>query len=281
MNAPHASRAGAILGKVLGFSVGLTLVFTLVANLLPQVEGEAPVDEQVDLGALTMDSFVALGESLFSGKGTCTLCHNSMGRAPDILHLNMVETAATRLQDGRYQGAATDAEHYLRESMLDPGLYVVQGFGKKGSDDTESPMPAIDKPPIQLSAVEIDAIIAFLQSKDGNAVTVALPSETPAAEPPPALATSAPPAAATAAEALAKYTCTACHAVDSNDTVVGPGLLAVGARLGIEQIRQSIVDPDAVVADAFAPGMMPGDFADKMSARELELIVQFLAGRRE
>ncbi|MCK5921474.1 MAG: hypothetical protein KAG66_11075, partial [Methylococcales bacterium] len=76
------------LAKVLGFSFALTLVFTLVANMLPQVEGEAPVDEEIDLGELTMDSFIATGESLFSGKGTCTLCHNDLGRAPDILALN-------------------------------------------------------------------------------------------------------------------------------------------------------------------------------------------------
>ncbi|MDT8281551.1 MAG: cytochrome C, partial [Gammaproteobacteria bacterium] len=206
--------AGGMLLKVLGFSIGLTLLFTLVANTLPQVEGEAPVDEKVDLGALTMESFVALGESLFSGKGTCTLCHNDMGRAPDILKLNMVEMAADHLQDARYKGAATDAGQYLHESMVDPGNYVVQGFGKKGSNDTESPMPAIDKAPIQLSPVEIDAIIAFLQAKDGNPVTVALPSaDTAAVTAVQAEAPTAPAVAATAAEALAKYSCTACHAL--------------------------------------------------------------------
>ena len=49
------------LSKVLGFSLALTLVFTGVANLLPQVEGEPPKEEKVDLGALTMDSFIAWG----------------------------------------------------------------------------------------------------------------------------------------------------------------------------------------------------------------------------
>lgn len=88
-----------VLAKVLIFSLGLALAFTFVANTLPQVEGEAPVDEEIDVGALTEDSFVALGESVFKGKGTCTLCHNNLGRAPDLLAMNVVGAASERLAD--------------------------------------------------------------------------------------------------------------------------------------------------------------------------------------
>ncbi|MBE9563424.1 MAG: cytochrome C, partial [Proteobacteria bacterium] len=167
-----------VIVKVLGFSLGLTLIFTVITNLLPQIEGEAPVERVIDPSAFTEESFVTLGEELFQGKGTCTLCHNDMGRAPDILALNMVETSVERMADSRYQGSSTDVEAYLRESMLQPGIYVVQGFGKKGSNDTESPMPTVDEAPIQLSELEINAVIAFMQAKDGNSVTVALPTET-------------------------------------------------------------------------------------------------------
>ncbi|MDT8281552.1 MAG: cytochrome C, partial [Gammaproteobacteria bacterium] len=65
------------------------------------------------------------------------------------------------------------------------------------------------------------------------------------------------------------------------DTVVGPGLAGLAARLDVAQIRQSIIEPDAVVAEGFVPGIMPGDFADKMNVRELELITQFLAEQKE
>lgn len=270
--------AGVVLGKTLGFSLAMVLLFTLVANLLPQVEGEAPVDEAVDLGALTVESFAALGEALFTGKGTCTLCHNDLGRAPDLLRLDAVGTAAERLADPRYQGAATDAVGYFRESMLDPNAFVVAGFGKKGSNDTESPMPVVDKPPIQLDAVEIDAIIAFLQAKDGHAVTIALPTEAPATAAP-ASAASTPAAAQSAEEALAKYGCQACHSILGTESPVGPPLTDVGRRLDAEAIRQSIVDPNASVAEGFFPNVMPADFADRMTARELELLVAFLAGQ--
>lgn len=270
-----------ILLKVLGFSLALALVFTLVANTLPQVEGEAPEDKQVELGALTMDSFVALGDELFKGKGTCTLCHNNLGRAPDILALNMGQTAQERLEDPRYQGAANDVESYLRESMVEPSVFVVKGYGKKGTNDTVSPMPDSSKPPIQLSDIQIDAIIAYMQAKDGNAVTVSLPQAAPetadaAASPPPATeaATAAPVNEPEAA--LTKHACTACHAVLDSQSPVGPPLTDVGARLTQDEIRQSIVDPNAVIAQGFAPNMMPPDLADRMTARELEIIVEFL-----
>ena len=287
MSAPENETAGGsgagqrfVLLKVLVFSLSLALVFTLVANTLPQVEGEAPQETEIELGALTMESFIALGDATFSGKGTCTLCHNNLGRAPDILALNMVETAAERLKDPRYAGEAKDTEAYLRESLVAPDAYVVSGFGKKGTNDTESPMPAVDKAPIQLSPVETDAVIAFMQAKDGNEVTVALPSEAPAPEAPaPAVAEASAPAK-TVEAVVAKYGCAACHSMMGTESPVGPELNTVGARLAPEAIRRGIIDPDAEVAEGYAAGMMPADFADRMIAAELEMLVQFLAGSR-
>jgi cytochrome c5 len=277
-------QQGSVLVKVLLFSFSLTLLFTLVANLLPQVKGEAPVEQEVDLGALTMDSFVALGESIFKGKGTCTLCHNSMGRAPDILNMDMVATARQRLADERYKGKATNDAEYFHESMVDPSLYVVKGFGQKGSNDTVSPMPTANKAPILLNDIEMDAITAFLQGKDGNDITVELPKGLPeksAGET--ATAEAAKPAApaTTAEEALAKYTCTACHKIAGSEASLGPDLTRVGERLTAEQIRSSILDPNAVIAEGFEAGLMPSDFASKMTVSELTLLVDYLSARKE
>lgn len=282
-NAQHHQRGSTLL-KVMLFSISLTLLFTLVANLLPQVEGEAPVEQEIDLDALTMDSFVALGETIFSGKGTCTLCHNDMGRAPDLLQLNMIETSTQRLADERYQGNADTVENYLRESMLLPGAYVVKGYGKKGSNDTESPMPGVNKAPILLSDIEVDAVIAFMQAKDGNDVTVELPQGLPEASEENKTAdaaAAAPPAPADSAEgALTKYICTACHSIAGSESPVGPDLNTVGDRLDRAQISQSIIDPNAVVAEGFFAGIMPADFAQKMTVSELTMIVDFLVNQK-
>lgn len=267
---------GNVLLSTLGFSLGLILVFTLVANILPQVEGEAPVEKEVDLGALTMDGFISMGEELFSGKGTCTLCHNSMGRAPDILVMNMMEVSQERLEDERYQGEAADIEQYLRESMVDPGRYVVATYGKKGSNDTESPMPVVNKTPINLSDIEMDALIAFMQAKDGGEVTVALPTEVPeAAEEGSVSATGGVPATS-GKEAIAKYGCTACHQISGVGGDLGPALEGIGERMDHALIQQAIVDPDAVVAEGYAAGLMPTNFAEKMTVRELQMVVDAL-----
>jgi cytochrome c551/c552 len=196
----------------------------------------------------------------------------------------MVETSVQRLQDGRYQGSASSVEDYLRESMLSPGVYVVKGYGKKGSGDTESPMPIVDKAPILLSNIEIDAVIAFMQAKDGNEVTVTLPEGLPEpAEPPDAQVAAvaqAPAPADNAEAALAKYICTACHSITGSVSPVGPDLNTVGDRLDREQISQSIIDPNAVVAEGYFPGIMPADFAQKMTVSELGMIVDFLANQK-
>ncbi len=276
------NRGSSPLMNTLLFSFAMILVFTLVANLLPQVEGEAPVEKEVNLGELTMDSFIALGESLFSGKGTCTLCHNAMGRAPDLLVMNAAAAAEERLADDRYKGKASDVASYFRESMVNPGVYVVAGFGKKGSNDSESPMPAANKPPIELSEIEMDAIIAFLQSKDGNDVTVALPTEAPAVVTTEgtAAAPSTVAAAGTGEEVAGRYGCQACHSMLGTESPVGPSLAAVGDRLDREFLRESILQPDKVIAEGFNAGMMPPDFADKMTVKELGLLLDLLLDQK-
>lgn len=262
------------LARPLGFSVALILAFASVTYVLPQMKGEAPEEKEVALGALTMESFIAMGEKLYQEKGTCTLCHNKMGRAPDLLAFNVAKVALERIADPRYRGKAQDAEGYLRESMLQPSAYVVKGFGKKGSNDAESPMPAVDQAPIQLSEVEIGAVIAYLQKKDGNPVTVALPAATPAAQKKEEAPGAKPAPAKSPEEVIAKFGCAACHSVLKTESAVGPNLNDVGKRLKIDQIRASIVDPKAEIAKGFPP-IMPEFPA--MAVAELELIVRFLA----
>jgi mono/diheme cytochrome c family protein len=262
------------LAKALGFSIALTVLFSSVTYVLPQMKGEAPEDKELDVGALTMDSYIAMGETLYQGKGTCTLCHNKLGRAPDLLAFNVGKTSQERIGDSRYKGKAKDPEAYLRESMLEPSAFVVAGFGKKGSNDTESPMPAVDKPPISLSEVEVGAVVAYLLSKDGNPVTVALPAKGAGEAAPKKEQAEGPKPAASAEEAIAKFGCAACHTVLKTESPVGPSLRDVGKRLSVAQIRESIVEPKAVIAKGFPP-IMP-DFPS-MTVTELEMIVQFLA----
>ncbi len=260
-----------VIVKVMGFMIALILVFTSIANLLPQVEGQAPEDIKVDLGALTMEGYITMGEALFKGKGTCTLCHNNLGRAPDMLVMDMLATSEERLKNPKYKGEAKDSESYFLESMTEPSKFVVSGYGKEGDP---SSMPVINKAPIGLSSVEMGAIVAFLQAKDGGKPTIALPTDAPAVEETTTKA-EPPKPAASAEEVLTKYGCTACHAVLDSPSTIGPELKAIGSRSSKEEIRESIINPAAVIATGFPP-IMPPTFADQMMVKELEMLVDFL-----
>ncbi len=272
------------LVRVLAFSVVVLLAYTLFANILPQVQSDPPTDEApVAADGLDMPAMIAWGERLFSGKGTCTLCHNDLGRAPDLLKLNLAETWADRLGNANYEGEAKGEEGaaaieiYLRESMVDTSAYVVPGFGKKGTNDTVSPMPAVDAAPISLSEVEMNALIAFLQDRTGVDVTVPLPTgddgedvagddEDGEEEGP----------AESAQVALDKYTCSACHDVNDSGADAGPPLHSLGAKLGRDGIREAILDPNATIAEGFEADMMPDDFGDQMRVSELDMIIDYL-----
>lgn len=269
------------LFKVLAFSFGLIALFTLVTYMAPQVVGEAPPEEASAFDAVDEAAFVAIGEALFRGKGACTLCHNSMGRAPDLLTIDLVAVAEGRLRETRYRGEATSAETYLRESLLDPDRYVVKGFGQKGSRDSRSPMPVATRPPASLSADEVEAIIAYLQAKDGHPVTVVLPGDRSAsvasvAEPEAANATT-PEAGAVLA---VRFGCSGCHTLPGSESPIGPSLLDVGLRRDAAALRESILDPEAVTAEGYPAGLMPGDYGERLRVAELQRLVDWLLGLR-
>ncbi|MDH4234634.1 MAG: hypothetical protein OEV15_05830, partial [Gallionella sp.] len=84
-----------------------------------------PVEEKLDLSAMTMDQFIALGGKIYNGKGTCTLCHNAMGRAPMLDKLGAVATET--IKNPKYKGGAKTVEEYIREALVKPSAFVVSG----------------------------------------------------------------------------------------------------------------------------------------------------------
>lgn len=278
------------LVKGVGFMTAAVLSYALIGNILPQVVHEVsrfPDEGGLDLGSLTMESFIARGEEVFTHPQKCVLCHNDRGRAPNIPAQNMVEIGAQRIKDPRYGTAAggkaelakaTTSEEYLRESILTPGAYVVTGFGTKGSHDTVSPMPDVTRPPLSLSTVDVEAVIAYLQAKDGNDVTVALPTALPAPAEASTAVAEAP--AATPEAVIEKYGCQMCHTLLGSGGEVGPNLSAVGTRRDVESIRGKILDPMSSVVEGFPAGVMPQDFGNRMTAKELDMLAKFLAKQK-
>lgn len=268
--------------RVMLFSLTILLAYTGLANLLPQMRGGVETDDEVKPDTLDRAGQIAWGERIFNGKGTCNLCHNSLGRAPNLMALNLSQEFKTRIADPRYSGAAKgkqDAaaiEAYVSESMRQPSAYVVAGFGKKGSNDTISPMPDVGAAPISLTDTEVNAVVAFLEDRAGVEVTVPLPSA--AAAPVSKEKMVAEDAPATTAKAVVeKYGCSLCHDLFGSGASVGPKLAGIGLRKNHEALRHAILDPNAEIAKGFQKDIMPQDFAKRMRASELELIVDYLS----
>jgi cbb3-type cytochrome oxidase cytochrome c subunit len=269
--------------RVVIFSLLVIAFFAVFSNFgIPQIEPAPPPEEEVlDLEAMSMDQFIALGERILNGKGTCTLCHNPVGGRAPLLD-GVVAATEQRLQDPVYKGSATDLESYLYESMVEPSAYVVAGFGKAGTGDTESPMPDVSAGGIGLSAAEINAVIAYLQDIGGAEVTAEIVADVGAAEAAgeEGIAQSTEGKRApydNPEEAIGVLGCGACHKVAGQVGALGPDLSHIGANRDAEQLRRAILKPNAEIAEGYTANMMPDTYGEQLYANELEMLVQYLA----
>lgn len=208
----------------------------------------------------------------------------------------------------RADASELNGEDYLRESLMCPSCYVVKGYGKAG--DTKSPMPVIHKPPISLAKFEFNAVIAWLQAKDTPgefaSVTIPLPTAEDSAgsdsggdeeegdQPIFVTGTESPE------EMINKLGCPLCHTIPGVEGAVGelgPPLhekvnapqrikdpnYKGKAKTGRDYVRESILNPNAYIVfneaegEPYPEGVMPPDFANKISVNGLEKLVDFIS----
>lgn len=263
---------------VMLFSLLVIGFFSAFSNFgIPQIEPAAPPsEEKLELGEMTMDQFVVLGEKILDGKGTCKLCHNDLGRAPMLDQLGA--NVPKRLEDPKYAGEAKDFETYLYESMVDPSAYVVAGFGKKGTGDKESPMPDVSGGAIGMSEAETAAVIAYLQDSNGADITVEIPTDVGDVEEEDE--GEAREMLTSVEDIIDEFGCGTCHKIGEEEGDVGPNLTGIGARRDKEYLRRSLLDPNADIAEGFEADNMPPDLGETMYAGELEMMVNHLAGMK-
>lgn len=261
-------------GNSLKVSIFILFVVASIAgfaSLIPQIESPAPQALEIS-GNLSGPELAALGEEVLnSSEGGCLACHG-LGReglrAPDLAGIGA--RAAERVP-------GQSAEEYLRESLVDPCAFVVEGY------DCIMPQTLAQT----LGPAKITALVAFLESQGGE-ITVSLSAdeaESSAAAASPGLGVEG----STAEEIIANVapSCATCHQLDAVGATgaVGPDLSQVGARLSPDEIRQSILMPDAVVAEncpgaPCAPGIMPKNYGEQLSAMQLETLVEFLSQQK-
>jgi len=254
--------------KVFIFTLVIVAFYMGFANSIPQIESRPPAETTLSAD-LSPEELAQVGGQIVTGdKGACLTCHGigSVGpRAPDLAGVGA--RAATRV-------AGLNAEQYFRQALLQPCDYVVEGY------DCLMAGLALDK---SLSPAEHKAVIAFLQSLGGE-ITVSLTPEDLAA-PSGGQTGGVGLAGTTAEELIAEAACGACHAISAVGATgaVGPDLSTVGERLTADEIRQSILDPNAVIAEACPtgpcpnPSAMPPNFGDRLTGKQLEIVVNFLA----
>ena len=220
-----------------------------------RVVGAPDATDNLSILAREPERFVETGKTIFNGKGSCYSCHTlnpsaPLGRGPDLTDIGA--HAATRK-------SGSGAKAYLIESLYDPAAFLVHGFGKT--------MTPAWKPPISLSNLEIEVVIAFLQSQGGEVDLTPF-------EPPVDIQTVAremearPLVHAADAERGAEVfvnlvKCIACHDVDGiekpegqtlDDGVEvfpGPDLTGIAALNSIGYIEESILKPNAEIVRGY------------------------------
>ena len=256
--------------RILAFVILITVFYMSIGRwYLTQAEDHPPAELTITVET-DVDTLVGMGETLVKGKGGCLLCHKMTdqgnNRGPD---LRGVGGRAAARKPGM------SAEAYLTESLTDPGAYVVAEFATAGG---ASIMPAADRPPADLSPTEFKALIVFLQSLGGE-ITVEITAQDVAAA---AAKRQKPPEPTSTHPGFALLTaqgCVACHDVTGDTRRVGPALTNVGERLSAAEIRQSIVDPNAVIAEGYQKGLMLANFAEVLAPEELDQLVGYLSGQ--
>jgi len=305
--------------------------------------GEITMEEYAEMGRVIIFGTQQVAGQKAIGKGQCPLCHtfdagDNIGRCPNLFGVGT--RGAERVKEDRYKtspiavgekepsagivkgdpsaipeeyrraGAggfdSMIAEDYIRESMMCPTCYVVKGYGKAG--DTKSPMPVINKPPISLSPVEVNAVIAYLQSYnepgDYSGVTVPLPSaddgptETAEdeGEEAPVFVTGSEPIDVM----INTLGCPLCHTIPGIEGAVGelgPKLHEkINAPKRIkdkrykgkatntkEYVRESILNPSAYLVmneeenELYPDGLMPQGFKHQLSVDAIDKLVDFIS----
>lgn len=328
--------------KVGGFMFFVAAFLSGYGNWLPQVEGGfPPTEEKLDFSSMTSQQLADEGEKIIFGgigknkeqgaigKGQCPLCHafhaGMLGeRAPNLAGLPE-RSEKERLADPKYSkgdaskreyeqkeafpgsGTAENGLEYIAESHACPSCYVVSGYGVKGTNDKQSPMPAIHKPPISLSLPELAAVDTWFYVREGRdapsfeEIVKSYEKFIPEADRPkmaedkPAGATSLMADGSEPVDQIfAKAQCVSCHTIPGIPGAMGtigpkleegttaaqrikdPGYKGT-AKSPAEYIMESVVDPSAYVVKPFPDNTMPKVFGQKLSAGALKKIVDYLS----
>ncbi|HSK49480.1 MAG TPA: cytochrome c [Solirubrobacterales bacterium] len=131
----------------------------------------------------------------------------------------------------------------------------------------ENPRPMNDNP-----AVSMPAEIVTGQDLEDVTAYVGMYAGVPGAAPPKV-------PGGPGAQVFANKGCGGCHTLAAAKTggVTGPNLDEVLPGQSLANIHEDIVDPNKVIAPGYGPDVMPSNYEQLLSPKELEDLVQYLA----
>jgi len=250
-------------------------LFVWFANWIPQTRWQPP-EKRVIESASSPAQLAELGKTIVRERG-CMACHTmeagtgieGAGRGPNLFNI-----AARRA--GGIEGGPDNLVDYLVQALYQPSAHVVEGY--------TDIMPPSTGAPAKLSYEEITAVVNYLQSL-GDTPGVKIgdlprPSGEPATEP----AAESQAAVTDPAKLLEATGCLACHSQKSGEVKLGPpldpaGLEQAAARRDMSVVAyllESIVQPAAFERQGFPAGAMPTDYGDKLSAGQLNAMINYL-----
>ena len=238
--------------RLLTFSLAVIWFYAFVAGLVPESSTAVNLTE---LDWSDPEAVAEQGALVFNGKGQCAACHTvdtsaPPGRCPDLTDIGT--NAATRVP-------GMDAKAYLIESMYQPANFLVPGYGKI--------MPEVWKAPIALSKLEIEAVIAYLQSQGGEIDPT--PFDEPIDRADAGATADALPPLLTGDSELGKKVfvdaaCISCHAVtgiespaagettnEDFEDVTAPDLSEIAAFNDMRYLEESILVPGAQIVSGY------------------------------
>lgn len=131
----------------------------------------------------------------------------------------------------------------------------------------ENPRPMTDNP-----AVSMPAEIVTGQDLEDVTAYVGMYAGVPGAAPPEV-------PGGPGAQVFANRGCGGCHTLKAAKSggVTGPNLDEVLPGESLANIHEDIVDPNKIIAQGYPPDVMPSNYEQLLSPKELEDLVQFLA----
>ncbi len=234
--------------------VGLLAVLIAISGVIYNGIGE--VDRQVEFERAFHGRSIEVGAALFTEY--CAECHGLHGEGtPRAPTLNSKQFFENRIEEIGYQGGL---EAYIR-------LTVAGGRPVKTTDTWPENMPtwSVDYGG-PLRNDQIDTIVSYIMNWE---------KEAPDVEAAPALTITGDTPEERGGNLFQALGCVACHMINGNGGAVGPDLSNVYNK-GEDYIRESILMPNAVIAEGYQSGIMPQNFGERLTDQDLDELIAYL-----